>query len=87
VEVESPRKYFSRPSLLRVRVGRDVVFEQPVADDLSLRMPVAATVDRISIETDQTYVPAERSRRTKDRRHLGLRIFRCELTPAFSRDR
>jgi hypothetical protein len=33
----------------------------------------------IVLETDQVYAPADRSRRTADRRHLGLRIFKCEL--------
>jgi hypothetical protein len=33
----------------------------------------------VVFETDQVWVPAERSRRTQDRRHLGLRIFKCEI--------
>jgi hypothetical protein len=33
----------------------------------------------IVLETDQVFAPADRSRRTGDQRHLGLRIFKCEL--------
>jgi hypothetical protein len=40
-------------------------------------------VDRIiSLETDQEFVPAEQRRRTQDRRHLGLRMFKVRLAPA-----
>ena len=42
--------------------------------------------ETISLETDQVFAPADRSRRSADRRHLGLRIFKCELRPARSRD-
>jgi hypothetical protein len=52
-------------------------------------VPVAASAvtaegeTRLTIETDQWYVPAETNwRPTQDRRHLGLRLFECELTPA-----
>ena len=51
----------------------------PVDDDFSLDVPIENAGDTIVLETDQTYVPAERSRRTQDRRHLGLRILTCEL--------
>jgi hypothetical protein len=40
----------------------------PVPTDIAATEPVV-------FETDQVYVPAERSRRTQDRRRLGLRIF------------
>ena len=52
-------------------------------DDFSIDVPIearaGASPEPIVLETDQIYVPAERSRRTQDRRHLGLRIFKCEL--------
>jgi len=41
---------------------------------------VAGSDAVITIETDQTYVPAERSRRTGDRRQLGLRITACSVS-------
>jgi hypothetical protein len=88
LEGESPRVYFSRGSRLIVRTGGLVVFDQTVSADFSIDalVPVAAPSDgdrTITLETDQVFVPAERGwRRTADRRHLGLRIFRCELGPA-----
>jgi hypothetical protein len=77
LEGESPRKYFSRGSRLIVRSRDQVVFDRIVEGDFSFDVPIAEPPDRIVLETDQVYVPAERSRRTQDRRHLGLRIFKC----------
>ena len=44
---------------------------------VTCRSPLPAPV--VTFDTDQTYVPAERSGRTADRRRLGLRMFRVEL--------
>jgi hypothetical protein len=41
----------------------------------------------IIVETDQSFVPAELSSRTRDRRRLGLRIYDCEVRPASWQDR
>jgi hypothetical protein len=84
LEGESPLKYFSRPSRLVIRAGGMVLRDEVIGSDFSLatRIPselVRNRVNTITLETDQTYVPAERSRRTQDRRHLGLRIFKCAL--------
>ena len=79
---ESPRKYFPRGSRLVVRSGDRVLFDQTLSNDFSLTIPVDAAAETISLETDQVFAPADRSRRSADRRHLGLRIFRCELRPA-----
>jgi hypothetical protein len=84
VEGESPTLYFSRPSRFVVRVGKTVAFDDALSSDFAIdvTIPAALTGDgetTITLETDQVYVPAERSSRTRDRRHLGLRIFRCEL--------
>jgi len=81
---ESPLKYYSRPSRFIVRLGDRILADQQVHADFSVEVPLAADQmpldpGTITIETDQTYVPAERSRRTADRRRLGLRIFKCEL--------
>jgi hypothetical protein len=35
----------------------------------------------VTLETDQVFQPADRSRKSADRRHLGLRVFRCEVRP------
>ena len=82
LEGESPLKYFSRGSRLLVRSGDRTVFDQALSADFSLDIPVDAAVETISLATDQVFAPADRSRRSADRRHLGLRIFKCELRPA-----
>jgi hypothetical protein len=82
IEGESPGKYFSRGSRLVIRSRDQVVVDRVLTDDFSLDVPIADPGDAIVLETDQVYVPADRSRRTHDRRHLGLRIFKCELRPA-----
>jgi hypothetical protein len=82
MEGESPRRYFDRPSRLVVRWRDRILFDQSLSDDFSVDVVIpheAATGAVISVETDQTFVPAEQSRRTRDRRQLGLRIFTCEL--------
>ena len=60
-------------------VPRSFVFEVGIPQE-----QVSATGEtRVSIETDQWYVPAETNwRPTADRRHLGLRLFECDVRPA-----
>jgi hypothetical protein len=83
LEGESPRTYFSRGSRLIVRSGDRGVFEASLASDFSLNIPIPNAGESIVLETDQVFVPADRSwRRSADRRHLGLRIFKCELRAA-----
>lgn len=84
VEGESPLKYFSRGSTLTVRVGERVVLKRFLNADFSLDLPIAVPLERepIVLETDQVFSPADRSRRSADRRHLGLRIFKAEIRPA-----
>jgi hypothetical protein len=79
VEGESPRKYFGRPSRLAIRSGDRLLADRMLGDDFSVDAPLPAGVQKLTLETDQIYVPAERSRRTGDRRRLGLRIFKLEL--------
>jgi hypothetical protein len=79
VEGESPRTYFSRGSRFVVRSRDRIVFDRILTDDFSLDIPIADAGDTVVLETDQVWVPADRSRRTQDRRHLGLRIFKCEI--------
>ena len=79
VEGESPRKYFSRGSRFVIQSSGRIVFDRVLTDDFSLDVPIRDPGETIVLETDQVYVPAERSRRTEDRRHLGLRIFKCEI--------
>jgi hypothetical protein len=84
LEGESPRRYFAKASHLVVRAGGRVALDESIAADFSYdvilpRDVFHGPVTTITVETDQVYVPAERSSRSPDRRHLGLRIFRCEL--------
>jgi hypothetical protein len=84
LEGESPLTYFSGPSQLTLRVGDNVLRQMTLVSDFVLDMRIRpeelqGTDGVIALRTDQTYVPAERSRRTGDRRQLGLRIFTCEL--------
>jgi hypothetical protein len=79
VEGESPRTYFTRGSHFLVRSRDRIVFDRVLNGDFSLDIPIADVGDTLVLETDQVWVPAERSRRTQDRRHLGLRIFKCEV--------
>ena len=84
LEGESPLKYFSRGSRLVVRSRAIASSSTTVAVGgfLAGRSDRAAAVQTIVLETDQVFAPADRSRRSADRRHLGLRIFKCELRPA-----
>jgi len=79
VEGESPRKYFSRPSHLKVSSGGRVYVDRLLTDDFAFDVPLETATDTIVLETDQIYVPADRSRRTQDRRHLGLRIYKASI--------
>jgi hypothetical protein len=88
IEGESPSRYYSRASRIMVRSGDRVLEDVTATSDFTIDvpLPVAEQPATIWVETDQTHVPAEtRWRRSPDRRRLGLRIFRCELLPAFGR--
>jgi hypothetical protein len=88
LEGESPRTYFSRGSRLIVRAGDAVTFDDVLTSDFALNVPLPGGTRTVTLETDQAYVPAERGwRRTADRRHLGLRIFTCEVRPVSSPDK
>jgi hypothetical protein len=81
VEGENPTTYFSRGSRLVTRAGDRVIFDDVLASDFTLDIPVPDGAEVISLETDQVFQPADRSRKSADRRHLGLRIFKCEVRP------
>jgi hypothetical protein len=87
LEGESPLRYYRRPSRLVIRVGERVVREETLSADFSFDtvIPselVKSQVGAITFDTDQVHVPAERGWRTRDRRSLGLRIFKCQLRTA-----
>jgi hypothetical protein len=77
----------SSTSRITIRVGNRRVTEQDVGRSFSVRATipgdlVAEAESAITIETSEWYVPAERIGRSRDRRHLGLKILECRLTPA-----
>jgi len=79
---ENPLRYYSKGSRLRVRAGERVLSETTVNDDFSIdvQVPPAPAWSTLTVETDQTHVPADsRWRRSADRRELGLRIYSCEI--------
>jgi hypothetical protein len=80
---ESPLRYFDVPPQVTVRAGNHVLATAaPSADfELSAKVPasaLAAADGMITIDTNETFVPNERSG-SPDRRTLGLRIFRFEI--------
>jgi hypothetical protein len=80
---ESPLKYFDSPPHVLVRAGQQVLATaQPSADfELAVRLPadaLAAADGMVTIETDKTFVPHDRSG-VADRRTLGLRIFTFDV--------
>lgn len=86
LEGESPLRYFSRASHITIRSGDRILHDRVIDGDFSFDQRIPAELldgafHTLTLETDQTYVPAERSRRTQDRRRLGLRVFTCEVKP------
>jgi Dolichyl-phosphate-mannose-protein mannosyltransferase len=79
LEGENPKTYFSRGSRLLVRAADRVIFDDVLTADFALDLPVPDGIEVVTFETDQVFQPADRSRRSQDRRHLGLRIFKVEV--------
>jgi hypothetical protein len=79
LEGESPRTYFSRGARLVARAADRVIFDDVLTADFMLDLPVPDGIEIVTLETDQVFQPADRSRNSQDRRHLGLRIFKCEV--------
>jgi hypothetical protein len=80
---ESPRRYFSQAPRVVVRAGARVLAEASPFSDFEIRARVPAAVlrtanFRLTIETSEIFVPAERTA-SLDRRRLGLRIFNVSL--------
>ena len=90
LEIESPFRYFDAPANIRVTAGDREVAATRLANTESWAFTVpgaalAASSGLIAIDTDQTFVPAERDGGA-DNRRLGLRILAIRvansLTPA-----
>ena len=80
---ESPLKYFDAPPHVVVRAGQAVLATADLAGDFELvvKVPAAALAaadGMVTIETDKTFVPNERSG-SPDKRRLGLRLFKFDV--------
>jgi hypothetical protein len=80
---ESPLRYFDTPPHVTVRAGsRVLATAQPSSDfDMTVTLPadaLAASDGLLTLETDQSFVPYERSG-SPDRRTLGLRLFEFQI--------
>lgn len=80
---ESPLRYFDTAPHVTIRAGGQVLATaQPSSDfELSVKISAAALAASdglLTIETDQSFVPHDRSG-SPDRRTLGLRIFKFEI--------
>jgi hypothetical protein len=76
---ESTSRYFGRPSRLTLRAAAQVLGELESSDDFTWEVAVPADVLRaaggvLTLSTDQTFVPHERTG-NGDRRRLGVRIY------------
>jgi hypothetical protein len=83
---------FASPSNVRAMSGDRVLARWTVGREFSVSAPIPADAlkddeGEIILETDQLFVPAERSWRTRDRRRLGLRVYDCQLRPVSWQDR
>ena len=88
--IESPLRYFDAAPMVRARAGEREIAAAAIADsgEWSFEVPadaLQASGGAITIETDKTFIPAERGS-APDRRRLGLRVFAIQvsngLTPA-----
>jgi hypothetical protein len=88
LRVEGETDSIWRPTNVSVRVGARTIARWTVRNQFAVEAEIPADVlgtdeTAITIESDRHFVPAERSRRTQDRRHLALRVTKVALTPAF----
>lgn len=90
LSIESPLRYFDEAPLVRARAGSRELAAAAIGEsrDWTFDVPADALADAggvVTIETNQTFVPAEADGGL-DRRRLGLRVFAIRvsnsLTPA-----
>lgn len=79
ITVESPLRYFDEAPLVRAKAGNKELAVSTIgqARDWMFDVPAEALADSdgsVTIETDKTFVPAERGN-AADHRRLGLRVF------------
>jgi hypothetical protein len=80
---ESPLRYFDTPPHVTIRAGNSVLATAEPSQDfrMTVKVPAAALAASdgiLTIETDQSFVPSQRSG-SRDRRTLGLRIFEMKI--------
>lgn len=80
---ESPMRYFDRAPHVTVRAGARILAREQLSTDFELMVQVPsdaldAANNRLTLETDETFVPAERSA-SGDKRKLGLRIWTVDI--------
>jgi hypothetical protein len=82
--VDSPLRYFDGPVHVRITAGTRTLANLMVDEgstELSVGLsPEALASGTLAIETDQTFIPAERSG-VPDHRRLGLRVLSLDLAP------
>jgi hypothetical protein len=79
IEGESPRRYFPRPSVLRVLAGDREIARLAPSSDFVFESVVPATAlaasgGEVTLTSDQMFVPGDRDG-SADRRHLALRLY------------
>ena len=79
LRVERPRRYFDDDPIVRMLAGDEVVGQTTFASGDTWTVTVSLdallrTDGRVTLETNRTFVPAERGE-GGDRRRLGLRVF------------
>jgi hypothetical protein len=84
---EPPSINFSKPSHVKISAGGRLIAEQTLSSSFLVQTSVPAALvagaeSTITIETDQVFMPADVRRGSRDRRHLGLRVYFCEVKPA-----
>jgi hypothetical protein len=80
---ESTLRSFDRPSVVTVRANGEVVKRFEARSDFCevIELPAGLMLQepsKVTVETDQVFVPAERGQ-SGDRRRLGLRLWRAEI--------
>jgi hypothetical protein len=79
LSIESPLRYFDSAPIVKVRAGDREIASATIdgAKEWTFDVPadaLTASGGAVTVETDRTFVPAERSGGA-DHRHLGLRVF------------
>ncbi len=88
MSIESPLRYFEEPARVRVLAGSREIAVSTVGNSENVTVdvpagPLAAAGGLLTVETDKTFVPAERGG-PPDFRRLGLRVFGIRVSNALT---